>query len=118
MRTIAIDFTKDKTIYQQMEDELRDMQIGVLVNNVGMAGNAGKPFSDSQSGQIDDMIACNLVSVTRMIHMILPGMLQRKRGVIINIGSLAGVVGTPLVTLYGATKVLVLSTTHLSCLYN
>jgi len=107
VRTIAIDFTKDKTIYQQMEDELRDMQIGVLVNNVGMADSFCMPFSDFQTGQIDDMIACNLVSVTRMIHMILPGMLQRKRGVIINIGSLAGVVGTPLVTLYGATKAFV-----------
>lgn len=107
VKTIAIDFTKDKTIYRQMEDELRDLEIGVLVNNVGMAVLC-EYFTDMQSEKvIDDMIACNILSVPRMIHMILPGMLQRKRGVILNIGSIAGATYTPLSALYGATKAFV-----------
>ena len=118
VKTIAIDFTKDKTIYRQMEAELRDLEIGVLVNNVGMAVLC-EYFTDMQSEKvIDDMIACNILSVPRMIHMILPGMLQRKRGVILNIGSMAGATYTPLSALYGATKVLALSTTHLFRLHN
>lgn len=106
VKTVAVDFTKDRAIYQQMAAELRDLEIGVLVNNVGMCENFCEPFSDIQSDQIiDDMVACNVVSVPRMIHMILPGMLQRKRGIIINIGSMAGAIKIPLGTLYGATKV-------------
>ena len=111
-----------------MAAELADLEIGVLINNVGMCDNFCEPFSDIGSERvIDDLITCNVVSVPRMIHMLLPAMLARESGVIINIGSIAGAVSTPLGTLYGATKVthaiscqkLKLLTFHLSLsLYN
>ena len=41
----------------------------------------------------------------RMTHMILPGMLRRNRGVVLNIGSISGAFSTPLATVYAATKV-------------
>ena len=113
VKIIAVDFTEDTAIYQRIAAELGDLKIGVLINNVGMCDNFCEPFTEIGSERvIDDLITCNVVSVPRMIHMILPGMLQRKRGVIINIGSIAGVVSTPLGTLYGATKVSVVSTIH------
>lgn len=45
--------------------------------------------------------------MARMTHMILPRMLHRKRGLILNIGSLTGTLPTPLATIYGATKAFV-----------
>jgi len=109
VKIIAVDFTEDTAIYQRIAAELGDLKIGVLINNVGMCDNFCEPFTEIGSERvIDDLITCNVVSVPRMIHMILPGMLQRKRGVIINIGSIAGVVSTPLGTLYGATKAFVI----------
>ncbi len=40
-----------------------------------------------------------------MTHMILPEMLRRNRGVVLNIGSISGAFSTPLATVYAATKV-------------
>lgn len=109
VKIIAVDFTEDRSIYQRMAAELADLEIGVLINNVGMCDNFCEPFSDIGSERvIDDLITCNVVSVPRMIHMLLPAMLARESGVIINIGSIAGAVSTPLGTLYGATKAFVI----------
>jgi len=108
VKTIAVDFTDGRSIYEEMGSQLSDLDIGVLVNNVGMCLNFCQPFADIENeAAIDALIACNVVSVPRMIHLILPGMLRRKRGVIINLGSLSGAVATPLATLYGASKAFV-----------
>ena len=42
-----------------------------------------------------------------MTHLILPQMLSRHRGIILNIGSISGAFSTPLATLYAATKAFV-----------
>lgn len=81
-------------------------QIGpveILVNNVG--GNVGAGFfaeSDPESwaGDID----LNLGTVLRMTHAVLPGMIDRKEGAIVNIGSTAGLVGDYMLPVYSAAK--------------
>ena len=50
------------------------------------------------------MINCNIVSLTRMTAIVLPGMVKRKGGVIINNASASGRIPTPLLTTYSATK--------------
>ena len=106
VKIIAVDFTSDASIYRQMAAELADLDIGVLINNVGMCDNFCEPFAEIGSEQvIDDLITCNVVSVPRMTHLVLPGMLRRRKGVIINLSSVAGITATPMAALYGATKV-------------
>lgn len=56
---------------------------------------------------IQDIIACNITSVPMMCSLILPQMVQRKRGLIINISSLASVVPGPSHTIYAASKAFV-----------
>ena len=81
-------------------------QIGpveILVNNVG--GNVGAGFfaesdPDSWAGDID----LNLGTVLRMTHAVLPGMISRKAGAIVNIGSTAGIVGDYMLPVYSAAK--------------
>lgn len=77
--------------------------IAVLVNNVG--GNAGAGFfvdSDPQTWLRD--IDLSLMTMLRMTHAVLPGMIERHAGRIINIGSTAGIVGDYMLPVYSAAK--------------
>lgn len=77
--------------------------VDILVNNVG--GNVGTGFfaeSDPSTwlGDID----LNFGTVLRMTHAVLPGMIERKAGAIVHIGSTAGIVGDYMLPVYSATK--------------
>lgn len=77
--------------------------ISVLVNNVG--GNVGAGFfvdSDPQSWQAD--LDITLMTTLRMTHAVLPGMIERHAGRIVNIGSTAGLVGDYMLPVYSAAK--------------
>lgn len=77
--------------------------VAVLVNNVG--GNVGAGFfvdSTPESWQGD--INITLMTTLRMTHAVLPGMIARKTGRIINIGSTAGLVGDYMLPIYSAAK--------------
>ena len=104
-----MDFTESQSIYQILEDELNNLDIGMLINNVGMSVGFARPYSElKEARMIQDLINCNIMSMSQMCHIVLPRMIQRKKGVIINVGSLAGVFPTPMYTLYGASKVIAL----------
>lgn len=105
VKTIAVDFTDGVSIYPTLKTELDKLDVGLLINNVGMSVFA-EPLAEIKDNKtVHDLINCNVMSMARMSHLVLPQMVQRRRGVIINIGSLTGVIATPLATLYGATKV-------------
>ena len=53
---------------------------------------------------INNIINCNIVSLTKMTAIVLPGMVERKKGVIINNASGAGRTPIPFITVYSATK--------------
>lgn len=106
LKIIAVDFTDSNDIYKVLKKELNNLEIGILVNNVGMAGPSGILFTKIENEQIlNDTINCNILSMVRMSHIVLPQMIRRKKGVVINLGSVAGAAPSPMLTLYGATKV-------------
>lgn len=77
--------------------------IALLVNNVG--GNIGAGFFlDSDPASWAGDIDLNLGTVLRMTHAVLPGMVDRKAGAIVNIGSTAGLVGDYMLPVYSAAK--------------
>ena len=80
--------------------------IDVLVNNAGLALG----LAPAQSAALDDweqMLATNVAGLMRITHALLPGMVARDRGHIINIGSIAGHYPYPGGNVYGATKAFV-----------
>lgn len=75
----------------------------VLVNNVG--GNAGLGlFAESDPDSWQAHIDLSLMTTLRMTRAALPGMIERKAGRIINIGSTAGLVGDYMMAIYSAAK--------------
>lgn len=107
IRTVAVDFTEGQSIYAKLQKELSNLSVGILVNNVGMKLPSAGVADVSSGDDINDIINCNVMSMARLTNLVLPSMRKRKRGLIINIGSLAGSASAPMRTTYGATKVAV-----------
>jgi 2-hydroxycyclohexanecarboxyl-CoA dehydrogenase len=76
--------------------------IDVLVNNAGW--DVFKPFTKTEPGQWDRLVAINLVGAFHMHHAVLPGMVARKAGRIVNIASDAARVGSSGEAVYAACK--------------
>ena len=81
--------------------------IDVLVNNAGF-GTYG-PFSEADTAQDHDMIAINVDALMRLTHAVLPGMVTRGTGGILNVASTIAFQPAPYQAAYGASKAFVLS---------
>jgi 3-hydroxy acid dehydrogenase/malonic semialdehyde reductase len=80
--------------------------IDVLVNNAGLALGLG-PAWDADLADWDRMVATNVTGLLHVTRAVLPGMVQRNRGTILNLGSVAGVYPYPGGHVYGGTKAFV-----------
>ena len=80
--------------------------IDVLINNAGLALGV-VPAQQASLEDWDTMIATNNRGLVHMTHAVLPGMVARQSGLIINIGSVAGHYPYPGGNVYGATKAFV-----------
>jgi len=95
-------------IFSQLEKE--NIQIDVVVNNAGF-GNKGH-IADLDIDLQLDMIQVNLVALTHLTRLFIPGIIERGYGGILNVGSLAGFQPGPNLAVYFATKAYVLSFTE------
>lgn len=76
----------------------------------GMTGDGdrgGPAFTTEFCDNADAAVRCNVAAAVHACRLVLPGMLARGRGLVVNVGSASASVppGTPLMTLYAATKV-------------
>ena len=78
-------------------------QIDVLVNNAG-TGDFGKRLHEIDDITWTQVLDVNLTGVFRMTRAVVPEMLKRGRGAIVNISSIASLVGIPTLPAYAASK--------------
>lgn len=105
-KTIAADFTNTDSIYYDIEKQLSGMEIGILINNVGMSYSYPEYFLETPSKEklYPNIINCNIYSVTNMTKIVLPGMLERRRGVVINVSSILAQIPSPFCSVYSSSK--------------
>ncbi|MBO0720352.1 MAG: SDR family oxidoreductase [Blastocatellia bacterium] len=85
----------------------RALHIDILVNNAGFGAYGA--FQETGLERELQMIQVNITALTQLTKLILPEMLKRNSGKILNIGSTASFAPSPFVAVYGATKAYVLS---------
>jgi short-subunit dehydrogenase len=76
--------------------------LDVLVNNAG--GDPQREFEEMSWSENEYIFRLNLLAAVQLSHRLLPGMLQRRQGHIVNISSLAGRIGFPYTEAYAAAK--------------
>ncbi|XP_034152074.1 testosterone 17-beta-dehydrogenase 3 isoform X3 [Esox lucius] len=109
VKVIVADFTEDDE-YEQIQEELKGLNIGVLVNNVGiLPSHIPSKFLQIRNltQRITEVINCNVKALVKMSQIVLPGMEKRGKGVIVNISSGVACVPSPMYTMYCASKVFV-----------
>ncbi len=110
--TITLDVRRRgdvEAVFRSLPDAWK--QIDVLVNNAGLARGLAK----LHEGSVDDweeMIDTNIKGLLYVTRAVLPGMIERNRGHVINIGSIAGHQTYPMGNVYSATKFFVVGLTR------
>lgn len=86
------------------------IEVDILVNNAGII-DVG-PFVDTDTEKFQQLVALNVGAVTTLTSYLLPHMLERRFGRILNVASLAGFQPIPSMAVYAASKAYVLSFTE------
>lgn len=106
--TLTVDVRDRTSLARFVEDgEKAQGPCSILVNNAGLAAGAD-PFITASIDDHDQMIDTNLRAVVDLSRLVVPGMVERNRGDIVVIASVAGVDAYPGGSLYCATKAAVL----------
>ena len=104
---VAVDVTHKSSIDQALASLPADWQdIDVLINNAGLALGL-EPAHEAHLSDWDTMIATNCTGLVTITRALLPRMVARGAGLVINLGSVAGAYPYPGGNVYGATKAFV-----------
>jgi len=104
---LCLDVTDSAAVAQAVASLPADWRaVDVLVNNAGLALGTG-PAQQASLADWQTMIDTNVKGLVAMTHALLPAMVERGSGTIINIGSVAGSTPYPGGNVYGATKAFV-----------
>jgi len=87
-----------------VEKALQGKSVAVLVNNVGMSYPYAKYYHELTKQEVDGMVELNVNSTSRMTWLVLPGMLAKKKGLVVNMSSAAAQNPSPLLSQYAGTK--------------
>jgi short-subunit dehydrogenase len=103
----VVAFPTDITSAQERRDLIRAVErrlgpVDLLVNNAG--GDLQREFHNLTDDEIEGMVELNLTSAVILSRLVLPGMLERGRGHVVNVSSMAGRVSFPYTEAYAAAK--------------
>jgi len=101
---LELDIRNKQQVFEQIKNLPAEFsKITVLINNAGLALGLG-PADEASLDDWETMVDTNIKGVLYATNAILPGMVQRNSGHIINMGSIAGTYPYPGGNVYGATK--------------
>ncbi|KAI9775047.1 MAG: hypothetical protein M1839_001599 [Geoglossum umbratile] len=104
-KILAMDFAKNNDEdYNRLAALVDGLDVAVLINNVGKSHDIPVPFLLTPTQEMNDIITINCVGTLKVSQTIAPGMVQRRRGLILTMGSFGGLLPTPLLATYSGSK--------------
>merc|ERR1711892_62314 len=103
VRSLVADFSNGMEGFDAVKAVLNNLDVGILINTAAI-DLAYKTFDCLEGADLKRAIDVNCGTPTVMMNMVLPGMLAKKKGVIVNFGSFVGEANCPMPTVYPATK--------------
>jgi short-subunit dehydrogenase len=107
VEVIAADLQKESDLVRVEKVLATNPAVRVLVNNAGLGRL--RPIAQSPVQESLAQIALNITAVTRLTHAVLPALLSRNDGVIVNIASVLAIHSLPVSSIYSGTKAFVLN---------
>jgi 17beta-estradiol 17-dehydrogenase / very-long-chain 3-oxoacyl-CoA reductase len=105
VKYVVCDYSKfDDAARQHVKSSLKGLDVGVLINNVGVSYRYPRFFHELTDDEVDNLIEMNVNSTTWMTRFVLEGMLEKKKGAIVNISSGSAMYTLPLLAEYSAAK--------------
>jgi 17beta-estradiol 17-dehydrogenase / very-long-chain 3-oxoacyl-CoA reductase len=103
---VAVDMSSaDPKIYQDIAATVTKVgKIGILVNNVGQSYDYPTKYLNVTKETEESLLQMNINTMHELTRIVLPLMVQNRKGAIINLSSFAGGIPTPLLSVYSAAK--------------
>ena len=103
---VGCDVTDDAEVREMVDKALEvfEGRIDILVNVAGVTGPIETPVQDIDAADFDHVITANELGTFLPIKYVVPAMIARKEGKIVNIGGSSGLRGYPMRTAYSASK--------------
>jgi 3-oxoacyl-[acyl-carrier protein] reductase len=108
---VADDVTSEDDVADALHEAERQLgPLDVLVNNAGITGRAGRTWELTRA-DLERVMTVNLVGPFLWCRAVVPGMLERRYGRIVNVASIAGKEGNPTLGPYSASKAALIALT-------
>lgn len=79
-------------------------EVSILINNVGLSHSIPVPFAETPEQEMKDIVTINCLATLRVTQLVVPGMVARRRGLILSMASFGGLLPTPLLATYSGSK--------------
>ncbi|XP_018315052.1 very-long-chain 3-oxoacyl-CoA reductase [Mycetomoellerius zeteki] len=103
-RVVEADLTEGQIVYAEIGKATQDLEVGVLVNNAGASYDHPEMFTNVSEEVLARILQLNVAGVTGVARAILPSMMERGKGVLINVSSTSAAIPSPYLSVYAASK--------------
>ncbi|KAL2022891.1 hypothetical protein VTK56DRAFT_4422 [Thermocarpiscus australiensis] len=104
-KTLAMDYSQDNDAdYERLAQLVSGLDVGILVNNVGQSHSIPVPFLETSRDELQNIVTVNCLGTLKTTQVVAPILTKRKKGLILTIGSFAGVMPTPYLATYSGSK--------------
>lgn len=104
-KSVSMDYAQNNDAdFENLKAAIDELDVAVLINNVGKSHSIPVPFALTPEDEMNDIITINCTGTLRTTQLVVPGMAQRKRGLILTMGSFGGLLPTPLLATYSGSK--------------